>query len=129
MKLLLNTSTATTELIIVTPDRVKHVIEWGSGRRLSRDLLGVLHENLVGLDADFVNLNGLGFYKGPGSFTGLRIGATIMNTLAESLRAPIIGESGEDWVEVCLDRLEKGENDKIVMPFYGAGAHITTPRK
>jgi hypothetical protein len=30
---------------------------------------------------------------------------------------------------VGLARLQAGENDKLVMPAYGAEAHITTPRK
>ena len=72
---------------------------------------------------------GIGVMKGPGSFTGLRIGLTVTNTLADSLSAPIVGATGEDWRETALEKLRAGENEKIVMPEYGAVAHITAPRK
>ena len=51
------------------------------------------------------------------------------NTLADSLSVPIVGVGGDDWQELALEKLQAGENEKIVMPEYGAAAHITTPRK
>ena len=54
---------------------------------------------------------------------------TVANTLADSLNIPIAGATGEDWQKVALKKLRAGENEKIVMPEYGAAAHITAPRK
>jgi tRNA threonylcarbamoyladenosine biosynthesis protein TsaB len=68
-------------------------------------------------------------YKGPGSFTGLRIGLSIGNALANSFDIPIVGETGDDWIQHGLKRLEDQENDKIVMPEYGAPVHITKQKK
>ena len=95
------------------------------GRTLARGLLKFLEEKT----GDLHDISGIGVMKGPGSFTGLRIGLTVANTLADSLNIPIVGAMGEDWRETALSKLRAGENEKIVMPEYGAAAHITAPRK
>lgn len=69
-------------------------------------------------------------YKGPGSFTGLRIGLSVANALASSLHIPIVGIEGEDgWLERGLRRIQDKENDKIVLPEYGAPVHITEAKR
>ena len=52
-----------------------------------------------------------------------------MNTLADSLNIPIVSAMGDNWRDLALDKLRSGENEKIVMPEYGAAANITAPRK
>lgn len=124
MIILLDTSTATCFLTVVD-DEVWQDFEWQAGRTLARGLLKFLEEKT----GDLHNISGIGVMKGPGSFTGLRIGLTVANTLADSLNIPIAGATGEDWQKVVLKKLRAGENEKIVMPEYGAAAHITAPRK
>lgn len=75
------------------------------------------------------DIKGLVVYKGPGSFTGLRIGATVANTLAYSLDIPIIGSSGDNWEQKGIKSLLEDKDDKIVIPEYGATANITLPKK
>jgi len=53
----------------------------------------------------------------------------VANTLADGLQVPIVGATGENWQEQALEKLRSGEDEKIVMPEYGAAAHITAPRK
>lgn len=74
-------------------------------------------------------LDGVVVYKGPGSFTGLRIGLSVANALAYGLEIPIIAVGGEDWIEQGLKQLADGGNDKIALPEYAAEAHITRQRK
>ncbi len=103
--------------------------EWQADRTLAREMLGYLRDRLAGQGKDFSDVSGIGVFRGPGSFTGLRIGLTVLNTLAAAKSIPIVGVTGVDWQDQALDRLEAGENDTIVLPEYGSPAHVTTPRK
>ena len=128
MILLFDSSGMQVELILVSGSE-KVAYSWGAGRSLARDMLQFLKDKLVENSADFDSLTGIGVRRGPGSYTGLRIGITVLNTLAESKGIPIVGEAGDAWAERCIVRLQNGENDMLVMPDYGGEAHVTQPRK
>lgn len=100
-------------------------MEWEAHRDLAAGLLTFL-ENTVG---PLEHITGIIAYQGPGSFTGLRIGLTVLNTIADTQAVPIVGTMGESWRETGLTRLNSGENDQLVMPVYGGEPNITTPRK
>jgi tRNA threonylcarbamoyladenosine biosynthesis protein TsaB len=104
--------------------------KWLAHRQLSSTLLGVIRDELQKQDAAFDDIGAVLVFRGPGSFTGLRIGITVANTIAHSLARPIVGVADEhEWLERGLARLEKGENDQLVLPEYGAEAHITQQKK
>jgi tRNA threonylcarbamoyladenosine biosynthesis protein TsaB len=128
MILLLDTSTPVCRIAFMDDDG-RTDYEWEANRELAKGLLGWLQEKLGEQGKTWQDLTGIGTFAGPGSFTGLRIGLTVMNTLADSLNIPIVGERGEQWQNEALRRLNGGENDRIVLPFYGSEANITTPRK
>ena len=128
MILLLDTSTPVCRLTLIDGER-RYENEWQADRQLAKNLLAYLREQLEANGKSFNDLEAVGAYKGPGSCTGLRIGLTVLNTMAESLDVPIIGETGEQWQTKVIDRLRTGENDQIVLPLYGSEANITTPRK
>lgn len=128
MILLLDTSTPTCKLTFIDGDsRYDH--EWEANRELAKGLLGYLRDQLEGQGKTWKDIEAIGVFKGPGSFTGLRIGLSVLNTIADSEQIPIVGETGENWQQDVLARLKNGENDHIVLPFYGSEAHITKPRK
>ena len=106
-----------------------HKAEWQADRNLAKGLLSYLQEQLREVGKDWNDITGIGAFRGPGSFTGLRIGLTVVNTIADSKQVPIVGSSSENWQDECLQRLRRGENDRLVMPLYGGEAHITKPRK
>jgi tRNA threonylcarbamoyladenosine biosynthesis protein TsaB len=110
------------------------------GREMAKNILAEIKEFLAENGANWQNLRGICVFAGPGSFTGLRIGVTVANTLADSLKIPIVGEKNSDnsknngenlenWREIALEKLNSGADDKIALPFYGAEANITKPRK
>ncbi len=102
---------------------------WAADRQLAHGLLQKLNVFLSEHDATFEKLTGLFALEGPGSFTGLRIGLTVLNTLSYTQSIPVVGERGETWREKAVQRLLAGENDQLIIPFYGADARITQPKK
>lgn len=104
-------------------------LKWQAERRLAKELLGILKDELTKAKADFTSLKGIVVFKGPGSFTGLRIGATTANTIAYAQGIPVVGAMGENWRQEGLKRLANGEDDRIVLPHYGAEANISKQKK
>lgn len=102
---------------------------WQADRELARDLIKEIQQFLHKNNANFTTLEGLVVYSGPGSFTGLRIGLTVANTIAYGQNISIVGVTGDDWQQTGLQKLSRGENDKITLPHYGAEANITLPKK
>lgn len=107
----------------------RHDYTWEAGRSLARDMLGYLRDRLAEHGRSFSDISAIGVFRGPGSFTGLRIGMTVLNTIAGELSVPIVGTNGETWQQVAEERLRRDEDDKIVLPEYGGEAHVTKPRK
>ena len=124
MIILLDTSTATCRLTTVDGESSNN-FDWEAGRTLAKGLLAFIQEKV----GDVKNISGIGIMRGPGSFTGLRIGMAVANTLADGLGIPIVGETGDSWRESALGRLSSGEDDQVILPFYGGDAHITKPKK
>ena len=110
MKLYLDTSTPTT---ILKLDDITY--EWQSGRDLAEHLLEFIHGKLQENNKDWHDITEITFMSGPGSFTGLRIGATVVNILAHELNIPL--------------KNHRGETVKIILPDYGRDANIGKPRK
>lgn len=129
MILLLDTTTPTCRLTIIDDDQVAHDYTWQAERDLARGLLEFVVTTLAAHQATFDQVTGLGIRRGPGSFTGLRIGAATWNTVADARAIPLVGTTGEAWQAEARARLAAGDNDQIVLPEYGRSARITSPRK
>lgn len=128
MILLWNSADKTVELSLIDGENQWNY-EWLADRNLARDMLAFLRDRLAEHEATFGDISGIGVFRGPGSFTGLRIGMTVLNTIASDRQVPIVGAAGDDWRAACEARLKRGENDKIVLPEYGRPARVTRPRK
>lgn len=128
MIVLWNSAEMTVQLTLVDGDK-RTDYEWAAERNLARDMLAYLRDRLAENEASFADISGIGVFRGPGSFTGLRIGLAVLNTIAHEQRIPIVGVTGDAWREECLARLQNGRNDEIVLPEYGAEVRITKPRK
>ncbi len=116
-------------MILLLDGDSRHETVWHADRELARGLLAHIVDELAGYDTSIGSLDGLGIYRGPGSFTGLRIGCATLNTIAASEAIPIVGTTGMQWQSDAVVRLHAGEDDRIVLPEYGRDARITKPRK
>lgn len=103
--------------------------KWEANRQLAKELLATIRDELQKNDADWKDVKGVVVYEGPGSFTGLRIGITVADSIAYGNSVPIVGGRGDDWVATGLKRLMAGQTDTLVLPHYGAEANITISKK
>ena len=85
------------------------------GHQMAEKLLGFIQEKLQANGKTWQDLTEITYYSGPGSFTGLRIGACLVNALAHELSISLLDHHG-------VQR-------KIILPDYGRPANITAPRK
>ena len=127
--LALRTDTEQAFIALYQNERLVRGLKWQAGRELSATLHQKIDELLSQENATLAPIAGIAVYKGPGSFTGLRIGIASMNALAYSLDVPIVGTQGDDWLKKAQDKLTNGENHHIIQPYYGADAKTTKPRK
>jgi len=129
MIVLWNSAEMTVRLVLVSSDGAQTQYEWEVGRSLARDMLAYLRDRLSEHHKGFNDITGIGVFRGPGSYTGLRIGMTVLNTFATAQKIPIVGSVAGDWENECLMRLASKQDDKLVLPEYGGEAHVTKPRK
>lgn len=86
----------------------------------SEDLLvaieGILKKKKLSLqDIEKILVN-----QGPGSYTGVRVGVTVANTLGWSLNIPVFGYK-EGELDIALQKVAKSKEknfSKIVLPHY-----------
>ena len=110
MKIYLDTSTP--ETILKLNDKE---YKYTFANDLAEKLLQFIHDKLAENEKTFEDITEITFMSGPGSFTGLRIGAAIVNTLASELSIPLYDHHGT--------------KHQIILPDYGRPANISKPRK
>ena len=103
--------------------------KWQAHRELSNTLHTKIKEILNMSSILLDEIEGIVCFEGPGSFTGLRIGLSVANTLAYSYSLPIVARGGEKWLETGIKDLLAGKNNKIALPKYDRPAATTPPRK
>ncbi len=127
--LALRTDKPEAEIALYDDSKLIDSVSWEAHRQLAETIHHKIKDLLSSQGRDWSNVEGIIIYRGPGSFTGLRIGMSVANALASSLQIPIISESGEAWLEEALQKIINGSNQKVVTPEYGSEPHITKQRK
>lgn len=102
---------------------------WTAHRQLSETIHTKIEALLKSQGKDWHDIGGIVCFQGPGSFTGLRIGLTVGNSLSANLDVPIAGGKGLRWIKKGTAELKKEPNKRLVMPDYGRSPHITRPKK
>ena len=110
IRLYLDTSTPKTILRINNKE-----YKYDFDNDLAEKLLKFIHDKLQENKKDFKDISEITFMSGPGSFTGLRIGASIVNTLAHELNIPLYDHHGK--------------KHQVIIPNYGREANISKPKK
>jgi len=116
MNLYLDTSSFTAKITLEDPATGKTFAYTDDlGRNMAEDLLATLTAHLKAHGKTLQDLQKITFFSGPGSFTGLRIGSSVVNTLSHELNIPLYDH--------------KGIKHPIILPDYGRPANITPPKK
>lgn len=102
--------------------------KWQAHRQLAETIHDKTKKLLESSKKDWQDIQGIVCFKGPGSFTGLRIGLSVGNALAYGLEIPIVGSEDKDWIKKGVDKLLAGKKETAVIPEYGSPVHITKPR-
>lgn len=110
MKLYLDTSTPET-ILKINDEEYRYVFANDLAEKLLQFIKDKLDENHL----TWQDITEIEFMSGPGSFTGLRIGASIVNTLAHELKIPLYDHNHQ--------------KHDIVIPNYGRPANISKPVK
>jgi tRNA threonylcarbamoyladenosine biosynthesis protein TsaB len=125
----LRTDNPEAEVGVYDNEKQLNYITWQAHKELSVTLNAKIDEILSKLSKEIKDIEAIVAYKGPGSFTGLRIGLSVANALSYSLKIPIVSADGKNWIASGIKRLQNGENEKIAVPEYGSPAYTTTPKK
>lgn len=130
--LVIDTSDKRARFGLFQDDKLVDKIEWEAHRELSKTFYLKLDEQLGRNKLDYSDLGSIIVVRGPGSFTGLRIGIVIVNAFSYSLSIETAGivqkekMSLEEIYEKGKKELKKGQ---IIEPFYGREPNITVKKK
>lgn len=127
--LALKTDQPEAEICLYNDDMLLKKETWTAHRQLAETIHTKIAKLLKDCGKNWQDIEGIVCFKGPGSFTGLRIGLSLANATAYGVDAKIVSEQGNDWQRTGVKRLLVGETEVVVMPEYGAEAHITQQRK
>jgi tRNA threonylcarbamoyladenosine biosynthesis protein TsaB len=127
--LTLRTDNPTAEIGIYNDEKQIALEQWQAHRQLAETLHKKIQNILESAQLQWTDIQGVVCYKGPGSFTGLRIGASVANALAANNNIPIVGTSGENWAHDGIQQLLAGDTQSVIVPEYGMPVHITQARK
>jgi tRNA threonylcarbamoyladenosine biosynthesis protein TsaB len=102
---------------------------WTAHYQLAETLHQKIKQFLETHNTNLKELTGIVVYKGPGSFTGLRIGICCANAFAYALSVPIVATQDEKWIADGINALQNNKNEIIALPEYGAEPRTTVQKK
>jgi tRNA threonylcarbamoyl adenosine modification protein YeaZ len=123
--LAINTALPQTEIALLHQNKPVESLSWQSNfnesEKVLPELQKIIKQHGSGIDRIFV-------VTGPGSFTGLRIGITIANTLAYALKKPIIGMNTFDYLsaktgDLALAIVLRAGGSKVAIKLPGQEGH------
>lgn len=87
--LAINTASSQTAIALLENGSLISEKTWPSGNREAELLMPEIDKMLTSFGKNYHDLSGVIVVKGPGSFTGLRVGITVANTIAHLQKIPL----------------------------------------
>lgn len=104
--------------------------------KVTEYLLKLIEQILIKNKLKLSDLSAIMAVTGPGAFTSLRITCVVANTLAYSLKIPVIGivnkqllTDNDKLVKLGLKKIPKAKAFRYISPFYDRGPNITIAKK
>ncbi len=120
MKLIIDTTDKNCVVSLGDGDTIINSIKWQWKKDTGTEVLKNIDKLLKKSKKNLKDLKAILVNRGPGSFTGTRVGITVANTLGWSLDVPVIGyRDGE--LEKVLAKISKNKQTKfssIAVPYY-----------
>jgi tRNA threonylcarbamoyladenosine biosynthesis protein TsaB len=91
--LAVDTSTASCSVALFNGDRLLEEAIYTAGKTHSRHLMTMIQRILEGCRCDPADIGAIAVTRGPGTFTGLRIGISTVKGLAAATGVPVVGIS------------------------------------
>jgi len=91
--LAVDTSTTSCSVALFSGDRLLAEVVYAAGKTHSRHLMSMIHRILEECRCEPADVGGIAVTRGPGTFTGLRIGISTVKGLAEATGTPVVGVS------------------------------------
>ena len=108
MKLLaVDTSTSSCSVALFDGERLLAETIYAAGKTHSQHLLSMIHRILDRCDCNPSDINGIGVTRGPGTFTGLRIGISTVKGFCTATQASVIGVSSLSALAFPFCQLER----------------------
>jgi tRNA threonylcarbamoyladenosine biosynthesis protein TsaB len=109
--------------IVDRSGKIIQSVDWLAGRQLAESIHTKLDDLYQSTNINPKNLLGIIIFSGEGSFTGLRIGFSVANSIANSLNLPIVTTFGEFWIKDGLSKV--ASSNRTAYPVYSSAPHIT----
>jgi len=121
MILSIDTSSDPYKFALYLPKKLEK--EYDGLRDDKKDALFFIDKILKQNKLDINNINAIAVFRGPGSFTGVRVGISIANALSFAQNIPVFGFSGEKYqgkpLLMAKDAAKgKLRSKKIITPIY-----------
>ncbi|HPU94794.1 MAG TPA: tRNA (adenosine(37)-N6)-threonylcarbamoyltransferase complex dimerization subunit type 1 TsaB [Candidatus Gracilibacteria bacterium] len=105
--LAINTASRTTQIALLKQDKILKEKEWISENNESEKLMPEIDDLLKNKKIKYDDLERIIVVKGPGSFTGLRVGVSVANAIAYVQKIPVYGIDSFKFLRA------KNEDDEI----------------
>jgi len=129
MILTIRTDKPESELGLYQDNNQLAYLKWHAHRQLAETIHQKIQDLLDDNSFKLEHLSGVVVFEGPGSYTGLRIGFSVGNSLAYGLNIPLIASGGKNWIEAGLKKLIKKSAGSYGVPVYGGKINITKQKK
>ncbi len=123
------------EFSLVSDRKIINQLKWKSDFSLSEKLLIKIDQFLTKNNLKIESLKAIVVYKGPESYTGLRIIIATLNALSFAIKIPLIGISQEEieksqksFIVLGIEKFKKKKFSQFLIPIYWHLPKITKPK-